>query len=815
MSAKSPKTESVSATSFVRLNLAQQPGGGVRLSRRRRGAYAMSLVAIATLVQRRQGYDSLGFMAAEIAVCGLCILLAGYLYQRCRRPAQPQPWVSWSVRGLAAAALLFLWWLNAFAKGFDYGNGLEIVMLCTLAWGGLLCTTLATRARTISLSVVCHGFVTLFTTLTSDSATTTWFAYTWVALCVWWLVNNHWESLDTRVAEKLEYSSGLRWSLIAMAVGLFVGGSLVFSNRLPVLRRLSAEVMPTSGGNSWHDSAARSGVGNGDALVAAQQHATTFGAVETEMFLESEKPSLFDVFSDEFGEPKTKERVEKAQALSRQDATGDEGKSTEANRAASTNEFSTDRKSPRRQPPSEDLVADALLFWQGEPGAHLAVERFDHFDGSVWSRLSPSKAASELEPEAVEVEGSTWFFVPGDKFSSSLSPYRGTQNESIQFTRFRSPVIPSRNGCRLWRIDQINRADFFAYANDDCLSMPGRAHVPDYTLVRFVNGRLSLDTMESLLQNCAPGQWHFSSSEGCQAQIAKLSHLYALDLPRGWPQVAAVVAGLRREFQLTSELASINPAATLAEDGQAEDGQAQASSEPTPVERFLETGRGPSYLFATTAALMLEHLGYQTRLVTGFYVDPNRGIRGRQQYAVVPADAHVWLEINAGHGYWIPLEPSPGFEPPTYVASLWYRLLQARWQIASAVGWLSLLLIIAYVLRGWLFDGLCWLAGPVLMLISDRQLIAWLTWTLDRRLALCGRPRPRSAVPRQHFTQVLQLSEQANQRLKTYWAAADRLFFGDSQPLTVKQRQSLRTLWRELDIGELRKCFRQPPLRDI
>lgn len=55
----------------------------------------------------------------------------------------------------------------------------------------------------------------------------------------------------------------------------------------------------------------------GNALVAAREHASSFGAVETDVFLDSEKPSLFDIFSDEFGEPvREKESGESAGIVS-------------------------------------------------------------------------------------------------------------------------------------------------------------------------------------------------------------------------------------------------------------------------------------------------------------------------------------------------------------------------------------------------------------------------------------------------------------------------------------------------------------------
>ncbi len=66
------------------------------------------------------------------------------------------------------------------------------------------------------------------------------------------------------------------------------------------------EIMPTSGGSSYAQRGARSGVGDGDALVAAQQNANSFGNVDTDLFVDSPEPSLYDMFSEQFGEPRAK-----------------------------------------------------------------------------------------------------------------------------------------------------------------------------------------------------------------------------------------------------------------------------------------------------------------------------------------------------------------------------------------------------------------------------------------------------------------------------------------------------------------------------
>jgi protein-glutamine gamma-glutamyltransferase len=761
------------------------------LSRRRSGAIAMACVALATIVQRRAVYDSVLFMVMEGMICTGAILMAG----RFHRLLASRPGSNASRLGIASSLSLVVafaapWVINVLAKRHGLGNGVEIVLLGTLGWTGLTSALLGMRSQTLSLSVVCSGFVALFASLISDVASATWFAYAWVALCMWWLVGNHWEGVDSQAADRIDRSVSLSWCYIALGVVLFAGSALAVGTRVGVWRKLQAELMPTSGGTTSKDSAARMGVGDGDALIAAKRHATTFGAVETNMFLDSEKPSLFDVFSDEFGEPKTKDKVEQTQALSPKETQIDEGRSSEANRSSSESEFGIERTQTKRTQPPEDLVSNALFFWHGTADAHLAVERFAHFDGTTWTGANATSTESPVpskstEPGVIEIEQQSWFFAPGDKFTSSLSPYRGAVAEAAKFTRYGSPIVPSRCGTKLWSVDRINRADFFHYDASDCLSMPNREHIPDYTEVRFVNGEIDLEKMEQLLQHCSPGKGHVRGAQQCVDDWAALAHQYAGDASRGWDQVRSVVEGLRKDFQHQQMIEESGPR--------------------SPLDQFLQTRRGPSYLFATAAALMLEHLGYETRLVTGFYVSSKHYIAADDEYAVQPGDAHVWLEINAGHDYWIPLEPTPGYRAPRYAASLWYRVVQARWQIAAGALLVSLCGSSLYFTRAWIFDLLCWCCSPALLLFSDRHRVSWTTWILDVRLALLGTQRPRGAVLRKHLAISLDLPDRQRDSVRTVLDATDALLFGNRPALSAEQRASIQEIWKELTVSRLRK----------
>ncbi len=803
-------------------------------SRRRVGSISLAIIGIATLNFRRTDYDSNWVLLAEFLMGITLVALAGMLARGkfSTKVSTPEasafgtrPSVGTTTETsafgtrtskrlgsaiLVAIAVLLPWLVDRVARSFGFGNGMEIVMLSSLAWGGIAAACVGQLSRTVSLSIVCSGFLTLFTTFISDNWVTTLFAYAWGGLCLWWLVANHWEKVEACAATQVKSDQSQRWVVLGLGCLAFAIATFAVSNRIPVLRKLRAEVMPTSGGTGAKDAAAHSGVGDGDALIAARDHATSFGAVETDLFLDSEKPSLFDVFSEEFGEPRKKDRVEKAQALSPKETRSDEGKFSEANRSSTGDTFSTERDPPRERPELNELASEALFFWSGESRVHLAVARYDEFDAIQWK--SSSSDISTSEPTMINVGERAWFQPPGQPVQNSISPFVGAIPEAIKFTRYNSAAIPTRAGLQLWSIDQLTRTDFFAMATDGCLTMPGREHVPDYTVVRFVDSLMDLERIESLLQNCAPGKSHSQLSETCSNAIDQWSHRLAGNQPRGWDQVSAVIDGLRTGFKF-DRLNSIPD--TMQFNREFEVAKLETYN-ATPLESFLAQQRGPSYLFATAAALMLEHLGYETRLVTGFYANPAHAASGGDM-AVLPRDAHVWMEINAGHDYWIPLEATPGYRQPRTTASWWYRLHKAKLAIAwIAVVFASSLLGI-YLLRRWLFEVLCRTSWPLVALLGDRRRVAWLGYVLDTRWALAGLPRNPGTLPREHFRKAIVVSKRpvevpSNARLPElssllvrFFRESDQLFYGGVDKMTVEGQQATACIWKQLTVGRLRR----------
>lgn len=755
------------------------------LHRRRGGVVAMSVIASLAYYVLRVGYDSLFAIGVEIAIGAVLIALLTFLFRGTlstsvdRQAVTKQNNESAGGRVLlygAALSLILLAFpavLDLIFRRMGAGNGREILMLSSLAWGALGLAFSAPTVRAQSLSAVASGFLVMFSTFISDEGRVVAFVYIWIAICLWWLLNNHWSAVQCLAASEVKRSHSSRWFYLLCGVGLFLCVTVAVWDRVPVLRKLQTEIMPTSGGTSQEDSVARSGVGNGDALVAAQNHATSFGPVETDLFLDSEKPSLFDVFSDEFGEPKVKERVERAQALSPNDIQSNDGEFSEANRSSGGNEFSIERERPKVIQRSEDLKADSLMYWEGASGIRLATMRYTNFDGTTW-RQSEGQVGDGMELpvrrktvelRAVEIDDRTWFAPRSKAIQNAISPFVDSVPETLKFTRFRSPEIPVRAGAQMWSIDKITLMDFFGYSLSDSLFMPDRQHVPDYTVVRFVDSQIDRERVESLLRNCAPGRYHSLDTTQCATTIAELSHHFADDAPRGLEQVERVIDGLRSDFEFARVAASPK--------------DEQSLGDSDALERFLATKQGPSYLFATAAALMLDHLGYETRLVSGFYVSTEHYDAAERATAILPEDAHVWLEVHSGHGYWIPLEPTPGFRKPKLKSSLWY-LAQKNWKsLVAGISIAAALLFGVYLSRAQLFAAFCWVSFPLIHCLPTRRRLSWLCWMLDMRWALIGFPRESSQTQRRRLREIpWRLDPTSLDSISTFLDVVDSVRFG-------------------------------------
>ena len=149
--------------------------------------------------------------------------------------------------------------------------------------------------------------------------------------------------------------------------------------------------------------------------------------------------------------------------------------------------------------------------------------------------------------------------------------------------------------------------------------------------------------------------------------------------------------------------------------------------------------RGPSYLFASAAAVMLRSLGYPTRMVSGFYADPARYNARARHTPVFRDDAHFWPEVHLGGRTWVAVEPTPGHEllgPPLS----WSESISAALGTVSIWAWdhtLALVLMacsgvsVFFTCRLWL-DFFAMAAWRLAMCVVPASAVAsWTVWLIE------------------------------------------------------------------------------------
>jgi hypothetical protein len=161
-----------------------------------------------------------------------------------------------------------------------------------------------------------------------------------------------------------------------------------------------------------------------------------------------------------------------------------------------------------------------------------------------------------------------------------------------------------------------------------------------------------------------------------------------------------------------------------------------------------ESRRGPDYLFATAAALLLRSLGYPARVCLGYYAAPDAYDPETDHTPVGRADLHVWPEVRLADGHWLVVEPTPGYEVLPPLRPWRDRVADAAAAVAAWAGRNAVALAAGAVTLAML----AWRRRRVFDLV---QTAAWRlapgrTWrdvvlgavrVLERRGRLAGRPR--------------------------------------------------------------------------
>ncbi len=629
--------------------------------------------------------------------------------------------------------------------------------------------------RTRAMSLVASGFLTLFSVAISDSPRAVVMAIAWMAVCVWHLVANHWERLELCAVQQVRRGAGVRPVSVFAAIAVFIVSGLAVRDRLGESKRFRFGFMPTSGGSQWSDPAARSGVGTGDAAIAAKDHAESFGAVESDLFLESTESTLFDMFNDSIGEPKKKNKWERRQGLTPEKLIQTHEQTAKSEKGGSS--FSTDRLAPKKHMHLKDSPENAVVQWDGPSGIRLAMNRYDTFDGVDWSNQSSHRNESLLRRE---INRAVWFFDP-TILTAGKEPSAATTTVSLlKVLRLDSTRIPTPMMTSGLHIKDVDRQDFFGIEDDGAYFMPGREKVPPLTVVNVASAIVMEDELWAKLDR----QTRFEPlAEGQPKLVTDLAAQWSATFDHPYEKLRAIVSHLRSEFAFDRT----------------------GGTEPDdPITEFLETRRGGDHLFATTAALMASEIGLQARLVTGFYVRPSAIDIAAGHTNVLPEDVHVWAEVKLEDGRWFEIEPTPGFQEPSYQPSTWLvakRLAANYWPHAVGCFGIGMMLFLSRLF--WIELSLSVLY-PVAAIVWPRSRLGLAMKVLQTRARLAGCPRAPGCPQRDWLLSLTQRNLTIGETARRFCDEADRMTFAGVENTSASQ-DLVKELLMTLKIKTLRR----------
>ena len=652
---------------------------------------------------------------------------------------RPGPWKRSSWRGSAAVVVLVAVFLAPVALTLarwavnQKMEAIEAPLISALRNLGLGLAVLAWKPGFAKQSVLVSLFLTLFASSVAEGPLPLALLGVYAALGGVWLARVYWDGLKLPAANRPQrFPFGL--AAIALGgVGLTAVVAAVGPNRAAAVL---AGFMPSSGGVDWDDPDARGGVNDGENETSGSEKPQSIGFADTDAYLDSDRPSLYDAFNDMYGEPAKPKQHDRMIALSNQNVQEQRERPAENLRAG--RQFSAVRRKQNganRRP--GDLEAKALLYVHGQTPLHLGLAAYDCFDGRDWKE-EPRKAMDC--PLVMESESAPWFRI--DLPFPSL--FTGTVAHKIKVGTLDSSVLPLPPHVCRFRIGQVNRRDFFGWSHEGMLRMTERT-VPSSTVIESESRVCDLHRVREVE---FPPEPYAAERLLCfeeyhiQPEIQAIARAWAADRPRGWSQVEAILAKLRAHAVLDHDAAP------------------PVDCEDVVGHFLLESRRGPDYLFASSAVVLLRALGYPARLVSGLYASPGRYDPRTRHTPVTKNDVHVWAEVRTPQGTWTTVEPTPGYEvmspAPTWIESF-LSVTAAAWRWSKSHPILILLAALTTAAVGWfrreLNDAAATLAWRARLSLntSPRRRILLTVALIEKRSRWSGRPRPTGETLRRWY----------------------------------------------------------------
>jgi protein-glutamine gamma-glutamyltransferase len=742
---------------------------------------AMALIACAALETARFDAHGLNLAALAVTLCALAsVWLARWQMNRLRNRGDERAMVvACIVTGILVLPSVVEWMLQAW---FGLGQAREF-HLCVLLRNLMLAITATAQSRWHRQLI---GLLSLFLIVfVSSQANDPWswlLAFAYGIVGVVWLAMFYWSGLADHFAERTTSRVPVVFSSRRLAMTTTAAFAIVTLLSIPILTGATlfgvntttaiAGWFSTSGGTDDCDPFARAGVNDGDALVRGTDNAESFGPIESDVFLNTDEPSLYDVFNDMYGEPKKIKQMERAIGLAPSfNKSGEEQKWAE-NRKLSR-EFSTVRSRPRRKDGKklQDTNSPALLYVAGRTPLHLRVEVFDAFDGTTWTcGHDPAELLRKSSLTVRNEHGKPWIH------TGLLAAFRQSPDDEahvVKVIRLDTNHIPAPARLGKLHIDKIDRADFFAWADGDIVQMT-REKVPSCTVIRMVSQTPSREQLGTLPQPIPAASLPVPQNPRTDL-VSRLAKEWAGDAERGWSQVEVIASRLREHCEYA-------PDEVLPEE-----------CRDSVAHFLLNSRRGPDYLFASAAAVLLRHLGYSTRVVSGFYASPGSFDSRSRHTPVLPSDVHFWTEVELGSGVWATVEATPGYatlEPPVGIAQQCLLAICAagRWCYQHIIGLIACVLVLAGVVycRRLLCDVVLQVWWNIASRRSVDSCVRATVRLIEHRFRWAGRSRPTHVSPVRWYTQTTIDHTDANLMRRL----AAMLEWSLYAPMSVKSQQS-------------------------
>lgn len=581
--------------------------------------------------------------------------------------------------------------------------GFRNVSLVSLYWSRL--------PRTERLTLMISLFTILFCISSSQDSSLLILGSAYLLAGLIWLSLTYWSELKTdRVVGERQQTP---WRIYGLFIAMVVCGIGFVSLPESVRLRMTEGFLPSSGGTGEADPFARSGIGDGDAFVAATQNALSFAPIDEAPFVEGSEPSLYDVFQDTYGVPKPPKNQQRSIALPPELMKKNHEKMAKAKQAS--RQFSVNRQPPEsaQHRHAKSTESDAILHLLGRVPAHLRVETFDLFDGENWYPTT----RSEKHMRAIElrmIQEKPWITVPGYLGENEAWQF---ESHSLRLLNVKTNRILSPANMVGLHIDRCDRTDMFMWAQEDVLMME-RKTLPSlcelHVQSRTVDPQL-LFKRQSFLRS-GPQNFRELPEGELVDRIQELAKSITTDVKTDWGKTQAILAYLKTNYQLDRSHVS-------------------ADEQTHPLEDFLFASKvGPDYLFASAAACMIRSLGISCRVVKGFYAAPESYDPATRQTSVYPEDAHWWVELYGGGYTWVTADPSPGYEvllPEKTVLQIAWSVMMTSFSamvlywplsIAAAIG-CCMCWVYRIHLKAWLIGWKWWLSARWIGHANSRDLV--------------------------------------------------------------------------------------------